>query len=836
MVMRVINYLAEYGQRLIDLGYIPIPIQIGKKAPGFDNWQNARANKAQLQEWLEGGHRKSGVGINTKHTPAVDLDIRDEEVAKAMTEYIEKTVGRGLKRIGRYPKCLMLFRTNAPFRKMRSTIYVDEWGDKHMVEILCDGQQFVAYHVHPETNKPYYWPEEGRNPLEIAAKDLPLINVEQIDDIIAKFEEMADEKGWEVAKKAYRQAVAIDLDNPFLEDTAPILIKDDELRNRLMLIPHSDDYDSWLRVGMALYHQYDGAEMGLKLWDEWSESADNYDRDALERRWDDFAINGKRRAPVTARFIMRLSQEASEGAKQELTLEISTGFLSAKNLGEWEKVRKRVREAEIDSMSRATCAVIAKEARDRITGTKTPLSEIKKAISYQPKKVENTPNWCSPWLYDVSDDRFYNVGTKVATTQQGFNAQHDRHAMTKADILNGKSSPSTTAAALALNFFRIPVVNGRRYEPGKDAIFSTQEGTFANTYPEHEIPKKPEQTTPRDKQNIRRIKAHIAHLVRSQKEQRMFLDWLAWVVQNPGRHANYAVLLQGVQGDGKTFFAEMMRAVMGPSNVSMLNAHILHSDFTDWAANQCMAAIEEIRLVNEGNKYELLNRIKPFITNNIVEVHPKGKPVMNVRNTTNYLLFTNYRDAMPLDDTDRRYLILFSQWQRKEAIDTFKRTNPEYYVKLYAAIEESPGAIRQWLLEHEQDESFNPQGDAPLTEAKKYMIASAKPEFIQALDEILYDDNVPEVSQEVLDVTFLADYMVSIAVDFPAPKTLHLMLQRDGYEFLGRIRDETGVRRRLYSKDPEKFMRHSERGVIPNRKLIFQHISTRRARIEDDEL
>lgn len=826
------GYLAQHGARLIDQGYTVVPIQVGKKAPGFDGWQKARSTKPQLEEWLAHGHRWSGVGILTRHTPAIDIDVRDEDVALKMEALVAEIVGRGLLRIGRAPKRLMLFRTDEPFRKMRSTKYRDEWGDEHQIEILGDGQQFVAFHKHPDTGKPYTWPT-GDSPLTVRATDLPAVSLEQCQAIIDAFEEIAAAAGWEVVKKGRLQAVAIDADNPFVEDTAPIIIGDDELRNRLLLIPHPEDYDEWIRIGMALYHQFDGEESGLKFWHDWAESADNYDAEALDRRWEGFAVDGKKRAPITARYIIRLSQEAVASTTAELTLKLHTAFLSAKDIGEWDKAKALAREAEIDGLARASLAQTAKERRDAITGTKTPLAEVKKAIAFLPKKTEKTPKWCTPWVYDTSDDRFYHTALKIATTQQGFNAMYDRSAMTKKDVLDGKASPSSTASALALNLFRIATVNGRRYAPGRDAIFHEADGTFANTYPEHEIPAKPEKVTPRDKRNIERVRRHIAHLLADEREQRMLLDWLAWVVQNPGKHANYAIVLQGVQGDGKTFFAEMMRAVMGVSNVTMLNAHILHSDFTDWAEGQCLACIEEVRLINDKNKYEITNRVKPFITNNIIEVHPKGKPIRNVRNTTSYLLFTNYRDALPIDDTDRRYLCLFSRWQRKDQIEAFLADNEDYYINLYASIEESPGALRQWLLQHEQAPEFNPLGNAPDTGARRFMIRQAKPEFIQQVDDILAENNVPELSHELLDVTFLCDYMLSIGLDFPPPKTLSAMLQRDGYDLLGRLRDGDAGLRTFWSKKSELFQSLQDGRLFYDNTKVRSHLRRRRDELEE---
>ena len=53
-------------------------------------------------------------------------------------------------RIGRAPKRLLVYRTEAPFKGFKLS----------PIEILCDGQQFVAYHIHPDTGRPYEWPEE----------------------------------------------------------------------------------------------------------------------------------------------------------------------------------------------------------------------------------------------------------------------------------------------------------------------------------------------------------------------------------------------------------------------------------------------------------------------------------------------------------------------------------------------------------------------------------------------------------------------------------------------------------------------------------------------------
>lgn len=813
------DFLARHGCTLLDQGYTVVPIQQGKKAPGYDGWQKTKPSKDQVQEWLRDGFKNAGVGILTKHTCAIDIDCLDDETALKFEEWCKREIGKAPVRIGRAPKRLLLYRTDEPFSKRRSAEYFDQFGQKQLLEVLGNGQQFVAFHVHPDTGKHYEWVDDV-SPLNVRAADLTTIKPEQIDRLLQAFEEHAKAEEWEIrrsARSGLKRDGQVDADNPWIEDTHSIEITTEELRSRLLLVKGCEDYDTWFMVGMALYHQFDGDDEGFELWNEWSEAADNYDPDSLERKWPTFEIEGKKRAPLTARYILRLSRESVFATALELSVALRDAFINAKTIEDWETARKKAREAEIDGLSRSTLAVIAKDRRDAITGVKTSLAEIKKAIAYSPSKSESTPKWAEDWVYDVEEDRFFDTARKISASKQGFDAMYDRFALTRKDIIDGNSNPSHTASDLALNLHKIPVVTGRRYMPGRDPIFSEPNGTFANSYPEHEIPKIPdseELKMPRHIKNVERVKAHLAHLLPNPKEQRMLLDWMSWVVQNPGNFVRYAVLLQGVQGDGKTFLAEMMRAVMGVSNVRMANANtIIKSDFSDWAIGQCVCCVEEIRLHGTRgiDKWEAINKVKPFITNVIIEVHPKGKAPRNYTNTTSYMLFSNYKDAIPLEEGERRYLVLFSQWQDRDQLKKFREEHPTYFMRLYGALYESAGALRAWLLGHTQHEDFKPMDVAPDTPSRKIMVRKSKPEFVQIIDEIIAEDETLEASRMLLDVTGLSDSVVARGAEWPSPKSLSSMLERDGYESLGKIRIGEDVHT-FYTKSPDAFMSNGSNG------------------------
>lgn len=804
-VQRLGGYLERFGEKLIDNGYNIVPIPAGKKGPAEDGWQKKTATKGMLSEWLGSGKGAQGIGILTKNNPAVDIDVSDADFADLLTEKAIDLWGPTPTRVGNAPKRLLVYRTNDPFPKITSRTYIDEWGDRQKIEILCDGQQFVAYHIHPTTQRPYVW-TTAEHPAIYPTDALKKFDDSKAQELIELFELGAKERGWKEAQGSIlrREAKAggIDKHDPFIADTDKVDLSPIELQRRLMMIPGNDDYDVWFQIGMCLYHQFDGEQEGLDMWHEWSESANNYDREGLDYKWRTFDIQEKGRAPLTARLILKLAKEAAETEALETAADLRNKFALAKDRADWNEAAKLARSAEIDHLTRAGLAETARDSLQRITGAKVPLTDVKKTIAYE-INTKDMPKWCKDWVYDITDDKFYNINDKVAVTMQGFNAVNDRHAMTKKDILEGKGATSS-ASNLALNVFKIPTVTGRMYSPGRDSIFMYNGVATVNTYSDKMVPDKPKnKPSPMDMANIKRVKRHIKHLLADETERRMLLDWLAFVVQNPGQRVNYAPLIQGVQGDGKSFFAFLLATCMGLPNVRMGNAHILEGAFTGWAQGQCVMAIEEIRLIGH-NRYDVLNRVKPFITNTVVEIHPKGRDPYNVENTTNYLLFTNYRDAMPLSQNERRFLVLFSRWQDSDDLRAFKAENPDYYVDLYTALDDSGPWLRQWLLQHECSPDFTPKGDAPITEAFHHMVQSAMPLDVRTIQEIIETGEYPDISYDLLNVTFLQGLEMTMEVDIPKGKNLEKAMEIMGFEPLGRFKIE-GRNSRFYSKNAARF-------------------------------
>ena len=167
----------------------------------------------------------------------------------------------------------------------------------HKIEVLGNGQQFVAYGIHPDTKKPYTWTSLD-DPLGVNASDLPTLTHVDAQEIIEHFSIVCEERGWKKLSSTLGGVVR-ENDEADLDGIKPILaLTDEKIRETLDLIPNEEaDYDDWLTVGCALHHQFSGAGEGLELWHEWGQRSAKYDAADTNRRWRSFG-----RGPSTVTF------------------------------------------------------------------------------------------------------------------------------------------------------------------------------------------------------------------------------------------------------------------------------------------------------------------------------------------------------------------------------------------------------------------------------------------------------------------------------------------------------------------------------------------------------
>lgn len=801
-------YLKKYGPAVLDNGYEIIPIKPGTKRPPFDKWEDIRATTAKLERWIDNGRGNHGTGILARKTPMVDIDSRDAEIVKKMIRFTQALLGKTLQRVGFAPKTGLLYRTDKPFPKVNSRIFVrpeDDASDKtkwHKLEVLGDGQQFVAFAIHPDTEEPYRWIDK-RAPHNVAWEDLPVITRDDALEIAAHFESLMEAAGFVPKVKALKRLDAAegDEDDEFAADTHPVDLTTQELSLKLGLVPGAEDYDTWLQVGMALYHQYGGDNEGLILWHEWSAQASNYDQDALDDKWPTFDISAKGRAPVTARLILKLANEEEKRLAGEQVQDTREEITATRTVEQLTEVASKVKRLAFEPLVRESIGNLIRKRYKEITGDTMATSTVRQLIRYENPENKRKPKWLEGYVYIEADEIFYHTDNRTELSHKAFDARHNRYMMTQKDRLEGRSSPEHTASQAALNLWEIETVYRRMYMPHEDQFFTYNGQRFVNFYSEIGVPDVPERLSAAEKHAIKIVQAHLRHLFPYEKDRKLLLDWLAYIVQTK-RRISWMPLIQGAQGDGKTFFAEMLKMILGWDNVHIVPGEAFEERYNHFMEGALLVFVEEVRL-HGNNRYEALNRMKPWITNRTIGIRAMHRGSYEIVNTASLMASTNHKDALPVGENDTRYFPIFSRWQTKKAIDSFRRLHPDYYVDLYGALDH-PGALLKWLLEHEISEDFSAEARAPESTARDEMIQLSEPEDVTAFNEALAESTRRDFSDSILDSKLVEDVLEERAIEAPRSRALNRFLSEAGFTPFKPIK-HGGHTKRLWSRTPALF-------------------------------
>jgi hypothetical protein len=277
------------------------------------------------------------------------------------------------------------------------------------------------------------------------------------------------------------------------------------------------------------------------------------------------------------------------------------------------------------------------------------------------------------------------------------------------------------------------------------------------------------------------------------------IRWMAHNVQYPGVKIAWAPVIVGAQGDGKTTIAvQMMQAAMGKSHVQTVSLEAMFSDFTGWAEGACVKVLDEIR-VHGTARATAMDKLKPLITNDSVEIVRKGRDGRQIVNVTNYIATTNHMDALAVDEGDRRWAIFRTRFDSND--DVRREISPEYWERLYVAIRSEPGVLRGWLMSI--DLTGINRNAAPQTSlAKRMMIEAARPSSEVEVREALAICG-EGVTADVLSTECLNEIIRRISGRPLPTTTLSKTLERCGWTKLAGTMKWNGKNHRVYYRASE---------------------------------
>lgn len=534
-----------------------------------------------------------------------------------------------------------------------------------------------------------------------------------------------------------------------------------EVQTLLDKLDPSMDYDSWLRVGMALKN-WDAKE-GLRLWKEWSKGCEELYKDGeSDYKWKGFEVNGG----ITLGTLVRMSREADYGNEQLLVAEYLRKIRACNDEKTLEfDVTEEIKKLNFSKSNFEKLVKAFQEQEKKICGVRLTLPTIRESLAPNRSRAEimrssEAPAWCNDWVYVNDISKFVDMKTLKPFSSKSFN----KACGYLVPATDGGFKVSATKFVSDWGYVEnaskmayLPRINDRFCYMGKLR--------YLNIFNPESMPEAAKEFTEEGLAAIARIERHIVIICNTSENAAFFTQWLAHQVQNPGVLLRWAPFVQSIQGIGKSTFAKLLRGVLGDENIGVVMPTQVMDRFNGWALGRIVNVLEELRMVGH-NRHTAANMLKPLITDDMIQINDKGISPFTTYNTANYICFSNFKNALPLEPHDRRWWIIFCTiLSLDELSEIVGEPVEDYFNKLHAAIENHHKEIRKWLLEYPITDEFKKTRIAPMTEEKRIMIQmeeqnmSGFPEAQDAISkgDTYYDENVVSSSHLFSDLALYYD-------------------------------------------------------------------------------
>lgn len=558
--------------------------------------------------------------------------------------------------------------------------------------------------------------------------------------------------------------------------------------------------DKWVKIMCAIQHQFGDGTDAFNLFDAWSAKGAKYpgSEDCL-KEWRTRRPNASGRASYTFRSVIHEARQLGFDLSAD---EAQTALL---NLLEWIKSKARTVSELLYQVAPKFAALPRRAAAEedavlsavgpalRRLGVSVTRPALRKGMAAlnraearmfkdKPATPEaKLPAWARGVCFVGSACEFFDRKTQQRRKPEALDLELSMHFTEE-----GSSVPSDRPRDYLLNQVRIPRVGDYIYLPSSAEPYPEhprQAGLLmVNTYkPDH-----PEGAPARAAEAGAVLLRHLSLLIAEEDYRALLLSWMAYHVQAPGAKIRWAPLLQGAQGCGKSALVEALRVVLGNSNVRVVSGtNIVGTTFTEWMEGAQVVAIEEIRVAGH-NRVDVMNMLKPAITNDSISVTRKHRDMREVHNVANYFLLTNHHDALAVTGDDRRYFVLESRIQTSAQV---KAEMPqEHFAELFDTLGHNAAGLRAFLQEYPLHPQFDPNGHAPKTVYLDRLQDMTAPPLESAVAQILACED-PLLCREFTRFDLLMQKVrAEHSVEYLSDKSLSLALRAAGLYKVGRVR------------------------------------------------
>lgn len=303
-------------------------------------------------------------------------------------------------------------------------------------------------------------------------------------------------------------------------------------------------------------------------------------------------------------------------------------------------------------------------------------------------------------------------------------------------VINNTGAPvdEPWKAATRSIFWRIPTVDYLRFlphEPPGKIITDELDRTGVNMYRPARIAMQSGDPSP--------FLHHLSLILPLESDRKSLLDFIAHNAKFTGHKIPWAPVIQSAEGAGKGIFKQLFRHLVGSAYFHSPNAKELTESgqrFNEWMRHKLFILVDEIRTDERRDMIEVL---KPWITEKEIEVQGKGDNQEKEDNYSNWAFFTNYKDAVPINQNSRRFAVYYSAIQSAEDLAA-RGMDDAYFNWLHDWLESRSGLaiITNWLVNDYPIQRGSLPNRAPQTsshvEAVKHGRTASERAILDAID------------------------------------------------------------------------------------------------------
>lgn len=166
------------------------------------------------------------------------------------------------------------------------------------------------------------------------------------------------------------------------------------------------------------------------------------------------------------------------------------------------------------------------------------------------------------------------------------------------------------------------------------------------------------------------------------------LGWMAFAVQHPDCPPGSAIVLQGEEGTGKSFFAKQFGKLFGVHFKHITDTKHLTGSFNAHLHGCVLLFADEAFYAGDKSQD---GKLKTLITEEFIQIERKGFDVEQAKNTVHVIMASNSDWVVPAGRTARRYFVL--------RVDKARANDTAYFDDVEAELENGGyAALLQLLL------------------------------------------------------------------------------------------------------------------------------------------